>query len=229
MEETLWHALKKYPRLFPWEHKKEGQTCNSDNETSANVVPTSVADKPIIEARTIFFVNRLDRGTSGLVCVAASSIIAASLSRAWPEVKKEYVCMVRGRCDSRFLVDRPLTDRDTKHKHGISRACSTSFELLRHVGEEKFSVLRARLEHGGRKHQIRRHLNSVGHQIVGDNQHGKSGINKWLRQEFGLRRIFLHAERVKLCLPGTRDPVTVVDPVCEELSEFLKRFTTRYP
>ena len=226
---TLWHALKNYPRLFPWECENKEQTSESNNATSAKVGHGLFADKAIIEARTIFFVNRLDRGTSGLVCVAASSIIAADLSRAWPKVKKEYVCMVRGRCAARFLVDRPLTDRETKHKHGISRACSTSFELLRHVGEEKFSVLRARLERGGRKHQIRRHLNSVGHQIVGDSQHGKSGINKWLRKEFGLARIFLHAERVTLCLPGTRDPVTVVDPVCAELREFLHRFTTRYP
>ena len=118
--------------------------------------------------------------------------------------------MVRGRCASSFVVDRPLTDRDVKIKGGVQRDAITRFDLLQRIGEEKFRILRARLVHGGRKHQIRRHLNSVGHQIVGDTQYGKSGINKWLQKEFGFNRMFLHAARIQFPIPGSLERAEVL-------------------
>lgn len=61
------------------------------------------------------------------------------------------------------------------------RAATTAFTRLRTYCDGRFSLLRATLVEGGRQHQIRRHLNSVAHQVVGDTQYGKSRINAILQ------------------------------------------------
>ena len=61
------------------------------------------------------------------------------------------------------------------------RAATTAFTRLRTYCDGGFSLLRATLVEGGRQHQIRRHLNSVAHQVVGDTQYGKSRINAMLQ------------------------------------------------
>jgi 23S rRNA-/tRNA-specific pseudouridylate synthase len=61
------------------------------------------------------------------------------------------------------------------------RAATTSFTRLRTYCDGGFSLLRATLVDGGRQHQIRRHLNSVAHQVVGDTLYGKSRINAFLQ------------------------------------------------
>ena len=61
------------------------------------------------------------------------------------------------------------------------RAATTAFTRLRTYCDGGFTLLRATLVEGGRQHQIRRHLNSVAHQVVGDTQYGKSRINAMLQ------------------------------------------------
>ena len=80
-----------------------------------------------------------------------------------------------------------------------------------------FSLLRARLA-TGRRHQIRRHLAHLGHQVVGDTRYGKGGINRWLRAEFGLERLFLHAARLQCAF------FEVEAPLAPDLATFLERF-----
>ena len=71
---------------------------------------------------------------------------------------------------------------------------------------------------------VRRHLASVAHQVVGDRQYGKSGINQWLADEYRLTRIFLHASQLQLRHPASGDLIEVEDPLPAELAEFLARF-----
>ena len=144
---------------------------------------------------------------------------------------------------------RPLTDRSTKKKEDPKRDATTAFVRLRTFGEGALSLLRATLVEGGRQHQIRRHLNAVAHQVpadcirgrghaesphaerahvltpqvVGDAQYGKSRINALLQAEYGLPRIFLHAERLRLRLEGSEATIEVHDPLPEDLESFLER------
>lgn len=94
--------------------------------------------------------------------------------------------------------------------------------MLRRYGV--FALLAARLVLGGRTHQIRRHLNSRGCQIVGDSRYGKTGINAWVREEFGLGRMFLHCRRLEMEVGGRR--IVVEDPLKNqlELVAFLDKF-----
>ena len=99
--------------------------------------------------------------------------------------------------------------------------------LIRQVRTYKdgdFSLLRAQLLVGGRKHQIRRHLDSVAHQVVGDPKYGKSRINRWLADEYGLARTFLHATRLQMRHPSSGEPLDIEDPLPAELTSFLSRF-----
>ena len=206
-EATLWRVIQRWPQPLPWERgsQQEGE-------------------------RTVRFVNRLDRGTSGIVVVAASAESARALSDAWQDdVEKVYLAMVRGKCQSTFTVDRGLRDRDARGPRKVTRDAATSFELIHTVGEGAFSILRCRLVRGGRRHQIRRHLNSAGHQIVGDSKYGKSGINKWLRDAFGLERMFLHCEATRLTLPDSGERIEVHDALPADLQSCVIAFTYKHP
>ena len=83
-------------------------------------------------------------------------------------------------------------------------------------------MLRARIS-TGRRHQIRRHLAHAAHQVVGDTSYGKGKINRWLREEFGLPRLFLHATRLRFRDPWSEAWVEWEIPLAEDLAGFLGR------
>jgi tRNA pseudouridine65 synthase len=126
----------------------------------------------------VYPVHRLDRAASGAIAFGVDREAARDLQAALREARKDYRLVCRGETPAAFVSDRPLSDKPAR----------TEFERLAMV--RGFSVLRARLR-TGRRHQIRRHLAHLGHHIVGDTRYGKGGINRWLRDEFGLPRLFL--------------------------------------
>ena len=67
------------------------------------------------------FCNRLDRGTSGIVCVATTARLADRVQACWHQASKEYLVLVRGSTEEHFAVCRPLTDRGTKRKEAPQR------------------------------------------------------------------------------------------------------------
>jgi 23S rRNA pseudouridine955/2504/2580 synthase len=71
----------------------------------------------------------------------------------------------------------------------------------------------------GRTHQIRVHAQHCGHAIIGDSKYGDKEANRYFR-EMGLKRLFLHAER--LYLPLT-DPITIEAPLSDELDLLLQK------
>jgi len=121
--------------------------------------------------------------------------------------------LVRGETARSFTSDRELTS-----DKGVKQSARTEFER---IGTRRgFTLLKAR-PRTGRRHQIRRHLSHLGHQVVGDTQHGKGRINRWLREDYGLPRLFLHAW--KLDVSGLR----LRTPLPADLAEFMKRFWIR--
>lgn len=194
-ERTLWHVVRDWP-IF---HRSPSEGA-------------------------IHICNRLDRGTSGIVCVAESSAIAQAVQRTWTHARKEYLVLVRGAVEETFTISRPLTDRSTKMSVAPLREAETAFRRLRTYDNGQLSLLRATLVSGGRQHQIRRHLNSVAHQVVGDHQYGRSRINRRYEAEFGLPRFFLHAERLRMRSPQHADiEIDVHDPLAADLAAFLER------
>jgi 23S rRNA pseudouridine1911/1915/1917 synthase len=167
-------------------------------------------------------VHRLDRDTSGLLLVARSEQAHGALQRALArrEIEREYLALVHGRPPARTgTIEAPI-GRDARVRTRMSiggahaREARTHFELVR--GLPDTSLLRLRLE-TGRTHQIRVHLQAIGHPVVGDPQYGATG------DQLGLQRQFLHAGRLAFAHPIGGQRVEVRSPLPDDLQATLKR------
>ena len=110
-----------------------------------------------------------------------------------------------------------------KQTQECATVISREAALWLHEGSHRASLVRCEL-HTGRRHQIRRHLAHLGHSLFGDGKYGKTKINAWLRQDFGLDRLFLHATSLSFdhpYTPGTR--VVITCPLPAELAAFLRK------
>jgi 23S rRNA pseudouridine1911/1915/1917 synthase len=166
-------------------------------------------------------VHRLDRDTSGLLVVARSEAAHAALRAqlAARAITREYLALVEGRPPARRgTIEAPL-GRDRRVRTRIStdtddpRAAITHFEVERALPAA--TLIRVRLE-TGRTHQIRAHLQAIGHPVAGDPEYGRRGL-------FGLERQFLHAEHLLFAHPVSGDPVDVRSPLPADLAAALAR------
>ena len=166
----------------------------------------------------LFPVHRLDRAASGVLVFAFSSEGARGLHEAMraPDAEKRYLTLVRGEIEAEGEIDRLLTD-DRK----VPRDARSRWRRIETVRD--FSLLHVWIS-TGRRHQIRRHLAHLAHQIVGDTTHGKGRINRWLREDYGLPRLFLHAECLAIDHPATGERLAIVAPLADDLAAFLGRF-----
>jgi 23S rRNA pseudouridine1911/1915/1917 synthase len=166
-------------------------------------------------------VHRLDRDTSGLLVVAKAEDAHRALRRLLSagEIEREYVALVEGRPPARSgTIDAPI-GRDRRQRTRIStdtdrpREARTHFTLERAL--PRTTLLRVRLE-TGRTHQIRVHMQAIGHPVAGDPEYGHPGL-------YGLRRQFLHAERLGFDHPITGRRLDLHSPLPDDLLEALSR------
>lgn len=146
-------------------------------------------------------VHRLDRGTSGLMVVAREDRTHSDLQRMIREreVSRVYKALVEGRLRSRTgTIDAPI-GRHPRQRHRMtvngagSRSAVTHFEVVEGLRRE--SLLQVRLE-TGRTHQIRVHLEAIGHPLIGDSTYGGP-------VRYGLVRQFLHSSNLSFKHPRT--------------------------
>jgi 23S rRNA pseudouridine1911/1915/1917 synthase len=166
-------------------------------------------------------VHRLDRDTSGLLVVArgeeAHRLLQVALRKRL--IEREYLALVEGRPPSRTgTIEAPIGRhpriRTRMAVGGVgSREARTHFTLERSLG--RVSLLRLRLD-TGRTHQIRVHLQAIGHPVCGDPEYGTPGV-------LGLERQFLHATRLAFPHPLTGAPVEAHSPLPSDLREALER------
>ena len=165
-------------------------------------------------------VHRLDKDTSGLLLVAKNEQMAAALEGAFESraVDKEYLCLVAGRLPSNAgTIDLPLPGREGKPVRALTR-----YRIVKRFSE--VSLVRVAIE-TGRLHQIRLHFAQLGHPVVMDDQHGDFGFNKRFRKKYGLKRLFLHAEKLKLNYAGKQREWTA--PQAQDLEETLRKLSRR--
>ena len=167
-------------------------------------------------------VHRLDKGTSGLLLVARSPAAYGSLVMAISgrRVERGYRALAWGSVRaSTGMVDAPIARSSrTRTRMAVSvrgKEARTRYRVLRHYHEPVVvTELECRLE-TGRTHQIRVHLASIGHPVVGDPRYGGD------RQSLPVPRPFLHAEHVALDHPVTGEPLSFTSPLPPELAEVL--------
>jgi len=172
-------------------------------------------------------VHRLDRDTSGLLVVAKSETVHRALKAelAARRLRREYAALVDGHPSARSgTIDAPI-GRDRRDRLKVSldtdqpRAARTHFELERLLAAS--ALLRVRLE-TGRTHQIRVHLAAIGHPVCGDPLYGVPG-------RYGLRRQFLHADRLVFAHPVSGRELRLHSPLPEDLRLALERAAQEPP
>ncbi len=110
-----------------------------------------------VQFKSIYLVHRLDTGTSGVVVFARTRDAAASLSRLFSgrEIRKTYLARVTGTIDSAVTIDAPVGGK----------------EALTTIRPRSAGLVEAEI-YTGRTHQIRIHLASIGHPVIGDRRYG---------------------------------------------------------
>jgi len=165
-------------------------------------------------------VHRLDRDTSGLLVVAKRDVVHRILKAALAarEIRREYLALVEGRPPSRSgTIEAPI-GRDRRHRTRMStdgdapKPAITHFEIERSLPQA--TLLRVRLQ-TGRTHQIRVHLQAIGHPVCGDKDYGHEGL-------YDLKRQFLHATRLAFAHPVTGAEIDVESPLPEDLLAALQ-------
>lgn len=155
-------------------------------------------------------VHRLDLETSGIVLFATSSEAAARMGRLFTEgqVAKTYVAIVHGRCRKKGII------RTRLRQDGKSVEAVTRYRTLEWIGP--YSLVSLKPEQG-RKHQLRRHMATFGHAIVGDARHG--GAHASPRPP----RLCLHARVLQL-----PDVPAVACDLPADLEGYLERLRARF-
>lgn len=146
----------------------------------------------------LYPVNRLDRGTSGTVILAKSSSSAGIYGRQVKEIglDKLYLALVEGIPEKGGIIVEPLDDKESE----------TRYEIL---AKGSGCSLLAVIPISGRMHQIRRHLEMIGHPVLGDKRYGSQVLP-------GLTGFALHSFKTALAMPNGSTTV-----VCAPLSEEL--------
>lgn len=177
-------------------------------------------------------VHRLDKETSGLIVVAKNDVAHRKLAAQFARrgVKKTYVALVHGwvKKDSGTITasisrDRIRRTRMTTRLPG-GREAVTHYRVVRRLKTKfgKFSKLEVKID-TGRTHQIRVHVASIGHPVVGDTSYGAPGELRASSGVVALSRNFLHAAALEFAHPRTEEWVALKSALPVELREFLER------
>jgi len=178
---------------------------------------------PGASAERAGIVHRLDKETSGLLIVAKTDRAHRNLSAAIAarRVSRRYAVMIWGHVDGDSMtVEKPVArdPRDRKRMAVVNSGKQARTDFVRLARFGPGDLLRATL-HTGRTHQIRVHLASVGHPVMGDDVYSGGGG----RRIVGLqpRRHFLHAAWLVFDHPLTGAPMDIRSPLPEDLRRSL--------
>lgn len=178
-------------------------------------------------------VHRLDKATSGLIVVAKNDESHRKLATqfAGRQVKKTYIALVhgwmkqdRGTISSSISRDRMRRTRMTTRRSGGREAVS-HYVVKKRIDSKfgKFTLLEVKID-TGRTHQIRVHLASLGHPVVGDTLYGAPAeIRSRDHKTVALARNFLHAAKLKLQQPKTEESLSFAATLPAELEDFLRQ------
>ena len=172
--------------------------------------------------------HRLDRETSGVVVVAKTRQAMVRLTEIFTagEADKTYLALAKGRFQREAgSVDLRLPEHQqtfaSKQQRGVNmQEARTHWRKLADGPEA--TLLELTIE-TGRTHQIRRHLDAIGHPVVGDGKYGDFPFNRIAQRQWGLRRMFLHSLRLSLPHPLSQKRLVLVAPLPKELVEVLPR------
>jgi len=184
-------------------------------------------------------VHRLDKETSGLILVAKNDVTHRKLSEMFSErrINKTYIALLHGALKQQSGTINSAIARDTIRRtrmraiqradeKGTARSAITHYKVMQRIDTPwgRFTLVEVKIE-TGRTHQIRVHLSSIGHPVVGDALYGAphslpSAKNSTVAAP-QLQRNFLHAARLEFAHPTSQKPMQLEAPLPPELIAFL--------
>lgn len=187
---------------------------NHYENTLANAVCYYYASQGI--PYTFRCVNRLDKNTTGLTIIAKHMLSSAILSRevAVKNIKREYLAIVKGETDDFGTIDAPIgrkddstIERQIDYEHGEHAV--THYQKI--DTKNGYTLLSLHLE-TGRTHQIRVHMSSIGHPLIGDFLYHPASTE--------LGRQALHSYKLHFIHPITREPMEFCAPMPDDMAVF---------
>ncbi|HSM10224.1 MAG TPA: RluA family pseudouridine synthase [Lysobacter sp.] len=208
-------------------NKPSGVASHGGSGISFGAIETLRASRP---GHTLELVHRLDRDTSGLLIVAKKRSALTEMQALMREeggIAKRYLALLSGRMpDGVMSVDAALHVglRQGGERHvqvnAAGKPSLSHFRVLERRGGQSYCEVRIAT---GRTHQIRVHAQHIGHPVAGDDKYGDPAVNKRLREQAGLKRLFLHAATLEFALDGGKTPYLLNAPLAPELLDALDR------
>lgn len=187
--------------------------------------------------RRVYMVHRLDKATSGLLLFALDPNTARTMAARFArrEIQKAYLALVRGWPEAEGRIDKPLRYKDDAYG-GADAAASkqpqsavTRYRRLdtavldKPLGafaQQRYALLQL-IPETGRKHQIRRHLNHIGHPVIGDVNHGDRHHNHLFDAWRGYHRLYLAATSLRFIHPVTGQDIRIAAPLQADFQHTL--------
>lgn len=146
-------------------------------------------------------VHRIDRNTSGIVLIAKNMITSQELAKMFKErtnISKSYVALVEGIVTNDGIIDKNLIKDPDKSLVKVSSSnkgqkAITIYKVKEVINDYTLLSLKIKT---GRTHQIRVHLSSINHPIIGDAKYGNFELNRLFKKQYNWENQFLHANEI---------------------------------
>lgn len=186
----------------------------------------------------VYPIHRLDKPTSGVLLFALDSESAKIMSEQFKSktMQKKYIAIVRGYSADSGIVKHALKEKldkiaDKNSKLKEAQEATTLYKTLARVELDKaigrYNKTRYSLveltPRTGRKHQLRRHMKHINHHILGDTKYGRGEHNKFIRKEYDVQRLLLHAISLEFQHPYTQEKILLHADVDETFQNLFNK------
>jgi tRNA pseudouridine65 synthase len=189
----------------------------------------------------VYPIHRLDKPTSGVLLFALDSHSAKLMSEQFKEhtIQKTYIAVVRGYVQESGVIDYALSvkfDKITDKLANKEKTAENAVTKYRRLGSVELDFAVGKYEKTryslvelqpltGRKHQLRRHMKHLSHHMLGDTKYGRGEHNKFIRQEFGVHRLLLHASTLEITHPYTKERIIIKADVDNTFKALFEKFS----
>lgn len=200
-------------------------SCDNYTKTLSNAVATYLEKEEIY---SIHIVTRLDKNTSGICIFAKNEYVQELFIRKKEEInlKKEYIAIVNGIVNpSHGIIEKPIARKEgsiiLREINENGDFAKTEYDAIGVNNEENYSILKVKL-HTGRTHQIRVHMASIGHVLLGDtlyaNEYNQNECDRLIKKQA------LHSYKISFSHPITEKSIMLTAQIPEDMEKLMKNF-----
>lgn len=181
-------------------------------------------------------VHHLDKPTSGLLMFALNVEALKVLQSQFTDrnIEKVYWAVVRGYLSGDGTIDYPLKREVDPYAKTTTEESQSALTHYRCLAQTELPIPAGRYPTGrysfvelkpetGRTHQLRRHVAHLRHPMIGDTRHGDGKHNRFFREQWGIHRLLLHAQKLSFKHPASGDRITLTAHLDKVFQDALKK------